>query len=59
MLIFGAAMILMMIFRSQGIFPAHVRPYSLEGLAEAEGSVPAPATGSGASETMQPVKEVR
>ena len=33
MLIFGAAMILMMIFRNQGIVPAHVRPYSLEGLA--------------------------
>lgn len=59
MLIFGAAMILMMIFRSQGIFPAHVRPYSLEGLAEAEGSLPAPAAGPGASEDMQPVKEVR
>jgi branched-chain amino acid transport system permease protein len=42
MLIFGAAMILMMIFRSQGIVPAHVRPYSLEGLAEAESALPEP-----------------
>jgi branched-chain amino acid transport system permease protein len=56
MLIFGAAMILMMIFRSQGIVPAHVRPYSLDELVDAENSTPAPAD---AAENMQPAKEVR
>jgi branched-chain amino acid transport system permease protein len=59
MLIFGAAMILMMIFRSQGIVPANVRPYSLEGLADAESKVPTPAAGSDVAENMQPAKEVR
>jgi branched-chain amino acid transport system permease protein len=59
MLIFGAAMILMMIFRSQGIVPAHVRPYSLDELVDAEDSMPPPAAGSGASENMQSAKEVR
>jgi branched-chain amino acid transport system permease protein len=59
MLIFGGAMILMMIFRSQGIVPAHVRPYSLGELAAAEDSMPPPAAGSGASGNMPSAKEVR
>jgi len=59
MLIFGAAMILMMIFRNQGIVPAHVRPYSLEGLAEAESALPEPAASAEPAENLQAAKEVR
>jgi branched-chain amino acid transport system permease protein len=59
MLIFGAAMILMMIFRNQGIVPAHVRPYSIDELTEVESSMPTPTAGSDAAEKMQPIKEVR
>ena len=59
MLIFGAAMILMMIFRNQGIVPAHVRPYSIDELTEVESSMPTPTAGSDAAENMHPIKEVR
>jgi branched-chain amino acid transport system permease protein len=59
MLIFGAAMILMMIFRNQGIVPSHVRPYSLEGLAEAQSAVSESAGSPEAAESLQPAKEVQ
>lgn len=38
MLVFGAAMIAMMIFRTQGILPSRPRSYDLKGLGEGEGS---------------------
>lgn len=37
MLVFGAAMVAMMIFRTQGILPHRPRTYKLEGLEEGEG----------------------
>lgn len=38
MLVFGAAMVAMMIFRTQGILPSRPRSYNLKGLEEGKGS---------------------
>lgn len=57
MLIFGAAMVLMMIFRNQGILPARPRQYALDQFPAAdEDSAPAPP--QSASEKITSVEEV-
>jgi len=55
MFVFGAAMIAMMIFRHQGILPAHPRTYNLQGLSTA--ATPAADSGHGAAVAGQLVTE--